>query len=232
MNQNILSQIETIRYLDSGNFFLIAGPCVIESEKIAFDTAEKIIEITDKLKIPFIYKSSYRKANRQRIDSFIGIGDEKALRILRTVGEMYDIPVLTDIHNEEEATMTSQYVDVIQIPAFLCRQTDLLIAAARTGRVVNIKKGQFLAPCSMQFAAQKVIDTGNKNVILTERGTMFGYQDMVVDFRGIVEMQKFGFPVVLDITHSLQQPNQPNRYFRRPPRSYRIYCQGRNCSWG
>jgi 2-dehydro-3-deoxyphosphooctonate aldolase (KDO 8-P synthase) len=210
MKQKILSHIENIRHLDSGNFFLIAGPCVIESEKITFDTAEKILEITDKLKIPFIFKSSYRKANRQRIDSFTGIGDEKALRILRTVGEMYEIPVLTDIHNEEEATMISQYVDVIQIPAFLCRQTDLLIAAARTGRIVNIKKGQFVAPESMQFAAQKVVDSGNKNIILTERGTMFGYQDMVVDFRGIIEMQKFGFPVVLDITHSLQQPNQPS----------------------
>jgi 2-dehydro-3-deoxyphosphooctonate aldolase (KDO 8-P synthase) len=210
MKQNILLHIENIRHLDSGNFFLIAGPCVIESEKITFDTAEKILEITDKLKIPFIFKSSYRKANRQRNDSFTGIGDEKALRVLRTVGEMYEIPVLTDIHNEEEATMTSQYVDVLQIPAFLCRQTDLLVAAARTGRAVNIKKGQFLAPASMQFAAQKIIDTGNKNVMLTERGTMFGYQDMVVDFRGIIEMQKFGHPVVLDITHSLQQPNQPN----------------------
>jgi 2-dehydro-3-deoxyphosphooctonate aldolase (KDO 8-P synthase) len=157
MNQNILSQIDTIRYLDSGNFFLIAGPCVIESEKIAFDTAEKIIEITDKLKIPFIYKSSYRKANRQRIDSFTGIGDEKALRILRTVGEMYDIPVLTDIHNEEEATMTSQYVDVIQIPAFLCRQTDLLIAAARTGRVVNIKKANFLHPAQCNLPLKKLL---------------------------------------------------------------------------
>jgi 2-dehydro-3-deoxyphosphooctonate aldolase (KDO 8-P synthase) len=209
MKQNILSHIENIRHLDSGNFFLIAGPCVIESEKITFDTAEKILEITEKLKIPFIFKSSYRKANRQRIDSFTGIGDEKALKILRTVGEIYEIPVLTDIHNQEEATMTSQFVDVLQIPAFLCRQTDLLIAAARTGRVVNIKKGQFVAPGSMQFAAQKVVDSGNKNIILTERGTMFGYQDMVVDFRGIIEMQKFGFPVVLDITHSLQQPNQP-----------------------
>jgi len=210
MKQNVLSHIENIRYLDSKNFFIIAGPCVIESEKITFDTAEKILEITDKLKIPFIFKSSYRKANRQRIDSFTGIGDEKALKILRTVGEMYEIPVLTDIHTEEEATMTSQYVDVIQIPAFLCRQTELLIAAARTGRVVNIKKGQFVAPTSMQFAAQKVVDSGNKNVMLTERGTMFGYQDMVIDFRGIIEMQKFGYPVVLDITHSLQQPNQPS----------------------
>lgn len=210
MKKSILKQIDKIKHLDSGNFFLMAGPCVIENEKITFDTAEAILKITDKLKIPFIFKSSFKKANRQKIDSFTGIGDEKALKILRNVSELYEIPVVTDIHTEEEAFLTAQYADVIQIPAFLCRQTDLLIAAARTGRVINIKKGQFLAAESMKFAAQKVIDSGNPNVILTERGSMFGYQDMVVDFRGIIEMQKTGLPVVLDITHSLQQPNQPS----------------------
>jgi 2-dehydro-3-deoxyphosphooctonate aldolase (KDO 8-P synthase) len=209
MKDNILEKIENLRNLESGNFFLMAGPCVVESEKITFETAERILAITEKLKIPFIFKSSFRKANRQRLDSFTGIGDEKALRILRMVGEVYEIPVVTDIHTEEEACLTAQYVDVLQIPAFLCRQTELLIAAAKTGRVINIKKGQFLAAESMQYAAQKVIDSGNNNVILTERGTMFGYHDMVVDFRGIIEMQKTGLPVVLDITHSLQQPNQP-----------------------
>jgi 2-dehydro-3-deoxyphosphooctonate aldolase (KDO 8-P synthase) len=208
MKQEILKTIENIKYLDSGNFFLMAGPCVIEDEKSPFEIAEKIIEITDKLKIPYIFKASYRKANRQKIDSFTGIGDEKALKILRTIGEVYEIPVVTDIHTEEEAFMTAQFVDILQIPAFLCRQTDLLIAASRTGRAVNIKKGQFVAPESMKYAAQKVIDAGNENVILTERGTMLGYQDLVVDYRGIVEMQKTGLPVVLDVTHSLQQPNQ------------------------
>ena len=208
MKQEILQKIENLKYLDSGNFFLMAGPCVIEDEKTPFEIAEKIIEITDKYKIPYIFKASYRKANRQKMDSFTGIGDERALKILRTISEVYEIPVVTDIHNEEEAYLTAQYVDILQIPAFLCRQTDLLVAAAKTGRVVNIKKGQFVAPESIKYAAQKVIDTGNNNVILTERGTMLGYQDLVVDFRGIIEMQKTNLPVVLDITHSLQQPNQ------------------------
>jgi 2-dehydro-3-deoxyphosphooctonate aldolase (KDO 8-P synthase) len=205
---NVLRQIENIRHLDSGNFFLLAGPCVVENEKNAFETAETILKITDKLKIPFVYKSSFRKANRSRLDSFSGIGDEKALCILRSVSETLDIPIITDIHSEEEACLTAQFVDILQIPAFLCRQTDILVAAAKTGRVINIKKGQFLSAESMQFVVQKVKDSGNNNIMLTERGTMFGYQDLVVDFRGIVTMRKFGYPVVLDITHSLQQPNQ------------------------
>jgi 2-dehydro-3-deoxyphosphooctonate aldolase (KDO 8-P synthase) len=212
MNSSVFEKIDNIKYLDSGNFFLMAGPCVVESEKIAFETAETILEVSEKLKIPFIYKSSFKKANRQRIDSFTGIGDEKALRILRTIGEALDVPVVTDIHNEDDACLTSQYVDILQIPAFLCRQTELLVAAAKTGRVVNIKKGQFVAPEAMKYAAQKVLDSGNKHVMLTERGTMFGYQDMIVDFRGIYEMKKLGFPVILDITHSLQQPNQPGGF--------------------
>lgn len=209
MNASVFEKVDNLKHTDSGNFFLMAGPCVVESEKIAFETAETILEITEKLKVPFIYKSSFKKANRQRIDSFTGIGDEKALRILRTIGEALDVPIVTDIHNEDDACLTSQYVDILQIPAFLCRQTDLLVAAAKTGRIVNIKKGQFLAPASMKYAVQKVIDSGNNHVMLTERGTMFGYQDLIVDFRGIIEMKKMGFPVILDITHSLQQPNQP-----------------------
>ncbi len=207
MKNSFLNEIENLHNLESGNFFIMAGPCVVESEKISFDIAEKILEITDKLKIPFIYKASYRKANRQKLDSFKGIGDEKALKILRAIGEIYEIPIVTDIHNEEEACIIAQFVDILQIPAFLCRQTELLIAAARTGRVINIKKGQFIAPESMKYAAQKVIDSGNNKVMLTERGSMFGYYDLVVDYCGIIEMKKTGLPVILDITHSLQKPN-------------------------
>ena len=194
--------------LSSPNFFLLAGPCVIEGEEMAMRIAEKIVGITEKLQIPYAFKGSYRKANRSRLDSFTGIGDEKALKILRKVKETFGIPVVTDIHTEPEAAMAAEYVDILQIPAFLCRQTTLLVAAAQTGKTVNIKKGQFLSPQAMQFAAQKVVDAGNPNVMLTERGTTFGYQDLVVDFRGIPQMQAFGFPVVLDCTHSLQQPNQ------------------------
>ena len=190
------------------NFFLLAGPCVIEGEDMALRIAEHILNITNKLNIPFVFKGSYRKANRSRVDSFTGIGDEKALKILRKVHETFGIPTVTDIHETEEAAIAAEYVDILQIPAFLCRQTDLLVAAAKTGKIVNIKKGQFLAPEPMKFAAQKVVDCGNSNVMLTERGTTFGYTDLVVDFRGIPQMRKFGFPVITDITHSLQQPNQ------------------------
>lgn len=192
----------------SGNFFLMAGPCVIEGEEMALRIAEKIVAITERLHIPYVFKGSYRKANRSRLDSFTGIGDEKALRVLRKVSETFHIPTVTDIHETTEAALAAEYVDVLQIPAFLCRQTDLLVAAAKTGKVVNIKKGQFLSPGAMQFAAQKVVDAGNDHVMLTERGTTFGYTDLVVDYRAIPQMQEFGFPVIMDVTHSLQQPNQ------------------------
>ncbi|KAA6330179.1 2-dehydro-3-deoxyphosphooctonate aldolase [termite gut metagenome] len=195
-------------YAGSGNFFLLAGPCVIEGEDMAMRIAEQVVSITDKLGIPYVFKGSYRKANRSRLDSFTGIGDEKALKIVRKVNETFGIPTVTDIHSCEEAAMAAEYVDILQIPAFLCRQTDLLAAAAKTGKTVNIKKGQFLSPSAMQFAVNKITESGNNNVMLTERGTTFGYQDLIVDFRGIPEMQRFGFPVILDITHSLQQPNQ------------------------
>ena len=180
----------------SENFFLMAGPCVIEGEDMALRIAEKIVGITERLHIPYVFKGSYRKANRSRLDSFTGIGDEKALKILRKVGETFNIPTVTDIHETTEAAMAAEYVDVLQIPAFLCRQTDLLVAAAETGKIVNIKKGQFLSPGAMQFAVQKVVDAGNDNVMITERGTTFGYTDLVVDFRGIPQMQTFGFPVL------------------------------------
>jgi 2-dehydro-3-deoxyphosphooctonate aldolase (KDO 8-P synthase) len=186
----------------------MAGPCAIEGEDIALRIAEKIISITDKLQIPFIFKGSYRKANRSKGSSFTGIGDEKALKILAKIGQTFDVPTVTDIHESGEAAMAAAYVDVLQIPAFLCRQTDLLIAAAQTGKVVNVKKGQFLSAGSMKFAVDKIIDSGNNRVILTDRGNTFGYQDLIVDYRGIPEMQSFGVPVVMDCTHSLQQPNQ------------------------
>ncbi|MDY2642201.1 MAG: 3-deoxy-8-phosphooctulonate synthase [Mediterranea sp.] len=190
------------------NFFLMAGPCVIEGEEMALRIAERCANMTSRLSIPYIFKGSYRKANRSRLDSFTGIGDEKALKILRKVAETFQIPVVTDIHEAAEAAIAAEYVDVLQIPAFLCRQTDLLVAAAKTGKIVNIKKGQFLSPQAMKYAAQKVVEAGNKNVMLTERGTTFGYQDLIIDYRGIPQMQALGFPVVLDATHSLQQPNQ------------------------
>lgn len=190
-------------------FFLLAGPCVIEGEEMALKIAERIAGITEKLGIPFVFKGSFKKANRSRLDSFTGIGDEKALNILAKVRKEFQVPVVTDIHTAEDAMLAAEYVDVLQIPAFLCRQTDLLVAAARTGRMVNIKKGQFLSPDAMRFAVDKVRESGNADVMVTERGTTFGYQDLVVDYRGIRIMQEACHcPVVVDVTHSLQQPNQ------------------------
>lgn len=204
-----LKQIENIQHTDSNNFFLLAGPCVVESEALCMEVAERVKAITDKLAIPYIFKASYRKANRSRLDSFTGIGDERGLEVLQKVKQRFGLPTVTDIHNPEEAALAASYgVDVLQIPAFLCRQTDLLVAAAQTGKTVNIKKGQFLAPESMKFAVDKVRECNNPNVMLTDRGSMFGYYDLVVDYRGIAEMQKNDCPVILDITHSLQQPNQ------------------------
>lgn len=191
-----------------GNFFLLAGPCVIEGEDMAMRIAERVVKITEKLHIPYVFKGSYRKANRSRLDSFMGIGDEKALNILRKVHNTFEVPIVTDIHSAEEAEMAAEFVDILQIPAFLCRQTDLLVAAAKTRKVVNVKKGQFLSPMAMKFVADKIMEAGNNQIMLTERGTTFGYQDLVVDYRGIPEMQTFGYPVILDVTHSLQQPNQ------------------------
>ncbi|MCG6186824.1 3-deoxy-8-phosphooctulonate synthase [Maribellus maritimus] len=200
--------IDKLRHTGEDSFFLMAGPCAIESEKMALEIAETIVEITNRLKIPYIFKGSYRKANRSRLDSFTGIGDKKALKILQKVGETYNLPTVTDIHSAEEAVMAAEFVDVLQIPAFLCRQTDILVAAAKTGKTVNIKKGQFLSAEAMQFAVNKVRESRNNKIILTERGTTFGYQDLVVDYRGVPVMQAMDVPVVLDITHSLQQPNQ------------------------
>jgi 2-dehydro-3-deoxyphosphooctonate aldolase (KDO 8-P synthase) len=204
----MLENLPNAKHTQSGQFFLIAGPCVVEDEALCFHVAEQVAGICNKLEIPYIFKASYRKANRSRADSFTGIGDLAALEILRKIKNRLNIPVITDIHAPEEATIAAEYVDILQIPAFLSRQTDLLTAAADTGKFVNIKKGQFMAPASMKFAAEKVAAQGNRNIILTDRGTMFGYQDLIVDFRSIIEMKKTGYPVVLDITHSLQQPNQ------------------------
>jgi len=204
MNLNLIPKIKNS---DSNNFFLLAGPCAIEGETMALRIAERIVAITDKLHIPYVFKGSFKKANRSRIDSFTGIGDEKALKILRKVSETFDIPTVTDIHEREDANKAAEYVDVLQIPAFLVRQTELVVAAANTGKVVNLKKGQFMSPESMKHAVKKVTDSGNNQVMITDRGTMFGYQDMIVDFRGIPTMQQYA-PTVLDITHSLQQPNQ------------------------
>lgn len=202
-----LSLIPQIKHTDSNNFFLLSGPCAIEGEDMALRIAEHIVTITDKLNIPYIFKGSFKKANRSRLDSFTGIGNEKALKILRKVSETFNVPTVTDIHTEQDAAMAAAYVDVLQIPAFLARQTDLLIAAAHTGKTVNIKKGQFMSPESMKHAVTKITETGNQQAIITDRGTMFGYQDMIVDFRGIPTMKQYA-PVVLDVTHSLQQPNQ------------------------
>lgn len=201
------SALPQINHSDSNNFFLLAGPCAIEGEDMALRIAEEIVGITDLLRIPYVFKGSFKKANRSRIDSFTGIGDEKALKILRKVGETFNIPTITDIHEVSDAQMAADYVDVLQIPAFLVRQTDLVVAAAETGKVVNLKKGQFMSPESMKHAVKKVHDSGNHQAWITDRGTMFGYQDMIVDFRGIPTMKEFA-PTVLDVTHSLQQPNQ------------------------
>lgn len=202
-----LQTIPKIKHSASNNFFLLAGPCAIEGEKMAIEIAERILNITDKLKIPFVFKGSFKKANRSRIDSFTGIGDDKALEILKQVSTLLDVPTVTDIHEINDAEKAAQYVDVLQIPAFLVRQTDLVVAAAKTGKIVNLKKGQFMSPEAMKHAVIKVNDTGNNNAWITDRGTMFGYQDMIVDFRGIPTMRKFA-PTILDVTHSLQQPNQ------------------------
>ena len=202
-----LNDIPKLKHSDSGNFFLLAGPCAIESETMAMQIAEKVCKITENLKIPYVFKGSFKKANRSRIDSFTGIGDEKALKILRKVSESFHIPTVTDIHEVSDANLAAEYVDVLQIPAFLVRQTDLVVAAAKTGKVVNLKKGQFMSPDAMKHAVQKVKDAGNENAWITDRGTMFGYQDMIVDFRGIPTMRQFA-PTILDVTHSLQQPNQ------------------------
>lgn len=192
----------------TNNFFLIAGPCVIENETQPFEIAEQLLEISNRLGLKLIFKASYRKANRSKLDSFTGIGDKKGLEILKKIRETYKLPVITDIHSAEEAKTAAEYVDILQIPAFLCRQTDILTAAAKTGKIINIKKGQFLSAQSIQFAAKKVAESGNEKIMLTDRGTMFGYQDLIVDFRGIPTMKAFGYPVIMDITHSLQQPNQ------------------------
>jgi len=203
-----MTNIPKLKSFEDNNFFLIAGPCVIEDEHTTFAIAEHIHKICDKLHIPFIFKASYRKANRTSINSFSGIGDIQALEILERIGKEYNIPLITDIHTEQDADMAAKYVDVLQIPAFLCRQTSLLLAAGQTGKCVNIKKGQFLSPEAMKFSIEKVKSTQNNNIMITERGTTFGYQDLIVDFRAIPIMQSFNFPVVLDCTHSLQQPNQ------------------------
>lgn len=202
-----ISSIPQLKHTESNNFFLLAGPCAVEGEEMALKIAEKVVNITDKLGIPYVFKGSFKKANRSRIDSFTGIGDKKALKILKKVSDTFNIPTVTDIHQVTDAKMAAEYVDVLQIPAFLVRQTDLVTAAAKTGKTVNLKKGQFMSSESMQFAVNKVTDSGNSNVMVTDRGTMFGYSDLIVDFRGIPTLKKYA-TTVLDVTHSLQQPNQ------------------------
>ena len=202
-----LQDVPKLKHTKSNNFFLLCGPCAIEGEEMAMRIAEKVVDITNRLEIPYVFKGSFKKANRSRIDSFTGIGDEKALKILEKVSKTFDIPTVTDIHEISDAVMAAEYVDVLQIPAFLVRQTDLVAAAAKTGKVVNLKKGQFMSPEAMKHAVQKVKDSGNDKAWITDRGTMFGYQDLIVDFRGIPTMRQFA-PTILDVTHSLQQPNQ------------------------
>ena len=204
----MLPKIPGLKHSHSNNFFIMAGPCAREGEEIAFEIADKVNDMSNRLEIPWIFKGSYRKANRSKLDSFTGIGDELALSILQKVGQKYQVPTVTDIHEAHEAELAAKYVDVLQIPAFLFRQTELLVAAAKTGKFVNIKKGQFAAANAMEHAAQKVIDSGSDKIMLTDRGNMFGYSDMIVDFRNITWMKAMGYPVIMDITHSLQQPNQ------------------------
>ena len=206
---NTISEVPFIKHLDSGNFFLLAGPCVVEDTESPVEIARILVDLCDKYEIPFIFKASYRKANRSKSSSFTGLGDEKALEVLAGIRQKFGVPVVSDIHSESDARMAAQYIDVLQIPAFLCRQSDILVAAGETGKVVNIKKGQFASGDAMHFAVEKVKETGNQKVMLTERGTTFGYTDLVVDFRNIPVMQQAGVPVILDVTHSLQQPNQP-----------------------
>ena len=223
--QSYLSELFAKQNTSSNNFFLMAGPCVIESEEVIMATAEKVVAICDKLNIPLIFKSSYRKANRSRLDSFSGIGDEKALKILAKVRDAFGVPLVTDIHDASEAAMAAEYVDVLQIPAFLCRQTDILVAAAKTGKIVNVKKGQFLAPESMIFAVDKITQSNNDKIMLTDRGTMFGYHDLIVDYRGIPTMQNLGVPVVMDCTHSLQQPNTTSGVTGGNPQMIETICR-------
>ncbi len=206
--QSFLADLFKNQSYNPDNFFLIAGPCVIESEELVMEVADKVSSICKRLELPYIFKASYRKANRTSAGSFTGIGDDPALHILKKAGEHFQLPVTTDIHAHDEAAPAAAFADILQIPAFLCRQTDLLIAAAETGKVVNVKKGQFLSGAAMRFAVDKIKNAGNEKIMLTERGTTFGYQDLVVDFRNIPIMREFGYPVVMDCTHSLQQPNQ------------------------
>jgi len=207
-NKDWEALVPGISFGHAEQFLLVAGPCVVESKEMVMQVAKHIRELSERFQLPYVFKASYRKANRSRLDSFTGIGDEEALEILARVKEELEVPVITDVHTPEEALLAARYVDVLQIPAFLCRQTDLLVACAETGKAVSVKKGQFLSPAAMRHAVDKIVSSGNQKVMLTERGTTFGYQDLVVDFRGIPEMQSLGVPVILDVTHSLQQPNQ------------------------